>query len=281
MHSLMQTSSRAPASRAAFTRSVVAPRIAPQVRIQTRARCVLPIRASATKLKDAYTQPIMDKGELQLDKFPAAPGIYAVYDKSNTLQYIGLSRKVDASVANHLQEVPDLTHEVKFATVLDASRESLTAAWKAWVEEAVESTGTVPPGNMPGETKWQSRAARPLKKEIRLTAGKGITGITIEQLIDQVVKTNKVVAFVKGTRTQPLCGFSHKLMTLLNETKADYEVVNVLDEVHNPGLREAIKTYSQWPTIPQLYVEGEFVGGADIVEQMVAKGELQAMIKAK
>lgn len=57
---------------------------------------------------------------------------------------------------------------------------------------------------------------------------------------------------MKGTRTQPQCGFSYKMLQLLNESKADFEVVNVLDDVHNPGLRDAIKTYSQWPTIPQV-----------------------------
>lgn len=62
----------------------------------------------------------------------------------------------------------------------------------------------------------------------------------------------QVVAFIKGTRSQPQCGFSYKVLTLLNEARADYEVVDVLDEQHNPGVREAIKNFSQWPTIPQV-----------------------------
>ena len=62
----------------------------------------------------------------------------------------------------------------------------------------------------------------------------------------------QIVAFIKGTRTQPQCGFSYKVLTMLNEARVNYEVVNVLDEQFNPGLREAIKTYSQWPTIPQV-----------------------------
>ena len=61
----------------------------------------------------------------------------------------------------------------------------------------------------------------------------------------------QVVAFIKGTRTQPQCGFSHRVLTLLNESRLPYEVVNVLDDVHNPGLREEIKVFSQWPTVPQ------------------------------
>lgn len=85
---------------------------------------------------------------------------------------------------------------------------------------------------------------------------------------------SQVVAFVKGTRSQPQCGFSYKMLQILNDSRTDYEVVNVLDDFHNPGLREAIKQYSQWPTIPQLYVGGEFVGGSDIVEEMQASGDL-------
>jgi Grx4 family monothiol glutaredoxin len=87
-----------------------------------------------------------------------------------------------------------------------------------------------------------------------------------------------VVAFIKGTRSQPQCGFSHKLLTILNDSRADYEVVNVLDEFYNPGLREAIKSYSMWPTIPQLYVGGEFVGGSDIVEEMQGNGQLAQLL---
>jgi Grx4 family monothiol glutaredoxin len=210
---------------------------------------------------------------------PEAAGVYAVYSSDGTIQYIGLTRKISGSVASHIQAVPELVDSVKFVTVADATRENLTAVWKEWVEAAVLDNGDIPVGNKPGENKkWQLRA-KPPKPEVKLTAGKPITGLTIEDLVDQVVKTNAVVAFVKGTRLAPQCGFSHKVMTMLNELKVDYEVVNVLDDVHNPGLREAIKAYSQWPTIPQLYVKGEFVGGADIAEQMFNSGELQQLLK--
>ncbi|KAG1679836.1 hypothetical protein FOA52_012749 [Chlamydomonas sp. UWO 241] len=223
-------------------------------------------------LESSALLPIIAKGELQLHTMTGA-GVYAVYDKTDKLQYIGLSRKIEASVANHMTELPDLTHAIKFCNMADTSRDALIAVWKGWIQEAVVATGDLPPGNTPGESKWQARKAAPIKKEIRLTAGKAIN-VPIESLLDQIVKENKVVAFVKGTRSQPACGFSLKMMTILNENKADYEVVNVLDEIFNPGLRDAIKTYSQWPTIPQLYVGGEFLGGADIVEQMNASGEL-------
>ncbi|GLC43465.1 hypothetical protein PLESTB_001560100 [Pleodorina starrii] len=234
---------------------------------------------SDAAMRDTTAVPVMDKGELS--QFPGSAGVYAVFDKAGVLQYIGLSRKVSASVAAHMQELPDLTAAIKYDIVDDASREGLTAAWKSWVEEAVAETGSIPSGNMPGETKWQSRSvARATKPEIRLTAGKPIQGITVEGLIDRIVKENSVVVFVKGTRQQPQCGFSARMLSTLTTLKADFEVVNVLDEYHNPGLREAIKSYSQWPTIPQLYIGGEFVGGADITEQMLGTGELQTMLRA-
>lgn len=69
------------------------------------------------------------------------------------------------------------------------------------------------------------------------------------------------------------------MMSLLTEAGAPFDVVNVLDEVYNPGLREALKAYSQWPTIPQVYVGGEFVGGADILEELHQKGELQQLVR--
>jgi Grx4 family monothiol glutaredoxin len=116
---------------------------------------------------------------------------------------------------------------------------------------------------------------------VKLTPGKGAEDLTcdIKELIDMLVKNERIVAFVKGTRTQPQCGFSYQMLTTLNALKAEYEVVNVLDEVHNPGLREAIKEYSAWPTIPQLYIGGEFVGGADIVQDMAGNGELAKLIR--
>jgi len=218
----------------------------------------------------------MEKGELSV--FPEQPAVYAVFDKEDAVQYIGLTRKLNVTVSNHLRDLPELTNSIKYEVITDATRDALTGAWKVWMEETLGDSGDIPPGNAPGETKWQSRVVRP-KADIKLTAGKAIN-VPIETLIDQVVKTNKVVAFVKGTRSQPQCGFSYKMLQVLNDSRTDYEVVNVLDEFHNPGLREAIKQYSQWPTIPQLYVSGEFVGGSDIVEEMQANGELRQVLEA-
>jgi monothiol glutaredoxin len=101
-----------------------------------------------------------------------------------------------------------------------------------------------------------------------------------EKVIDQIVKEHNVVLFMKGTAQFPMCGFSGKAIQLLNECNSDFDVftVNVLD---NNDIRQGIKEYSNWPTIPQLYVNGEFVGGSDILIEMHGSGELQQLLKTK
>jgi glutaredoxin-related protein len=188
--------------------------------------------------------------------FPTAPGIYAVYDKAGDLQYVGLSRRVSASLQSHLRDLPEFCASAKFVVVDTPERAALTDAWKAWMEEHINNGGNVPPGNVQGNTTWTARKARLAKPEIKLTPGAYVKlNVPIEFLIDKVVKELKVVAFIKGTRTAPQCGFSHRVLTILNEQAVDYEVLNVLDEDHNPGLREAIKKYGQWPTIPQVSLQ--------------------------
>ena len=101
-----------------------------------------------------------------------------------------------------------------------------------------------------------------------------------EKVIDQIVKEHNVVLFMKGTAQFPMCGFSGKAIQLLNECDSDFDVftVNVLDD---NDIRQSIKEYSNWPTIPQLYVNGEFIGGSDILIEMHESGELQQLLKNK
>jgi len=94
----------------------------------------------------------------------------------------------------------------------------------------------------------------------------------INAVIDDKVKNNDVFLFMKGSPDFPQCGFSGQVVQILNYLGVDYGSANVLED---QDLREGIKTYSNWPTIPQLYVKGEFVGGADIVREMFQQGELQ------
>ncbi len=100
----------------------------------------------------------------------------------------------------------------------------------------------------------------------------------INEWIDSQVKSNEVVLFMKGTPTFPQCGFSGQVVQILDYLGVTYSGVNVLE---SEELRQGIKAYSEWPTIPQLYVKGEFVGGADIVREMFQAGELQTLLAEK
>ena len=96
--------------------------------------------------------------------------------------------------------------------------------------------------------------------------------------IKEIVSANPVVLFMKGTKQFPQCGFSSRAVQLLQAAGCeDFVTVNVLE---NDAVRQGIKEYSDWPTIPQLYVNGEFVGGSDILMEMYEAGELQALLKA-
>ena len=102
--------------------------------------------------------------------------------------------------------------------------------------------------------------------------------MSIEQFIDNEVKSNDVVLFMKGTPQFPQCGFSGQVVQILDYLSVPYKGLNVLE---NDELRNGVKAYSNWPTIPQLYVKGEFVGGCDIVREMFQAGELQGLLKEK
>ena len=95
--------------------------------------------------------------------------------------------------------------------------------------------------------------------------------------IDEIVKKNDVVLFMKGTALFPQCGFSSRAISILEHLGVPYETVDVLQD---PEIRGGIKDYSDWPTIPQLYVKGEFVGGSDIMMEMFENGELQQLVGA-
>lgn len=103
-----------------------------------------------------------------------------------------------------------------------------------------------------------------------------MSGIT--DWIDNEVKTNDVVVFMKGTPDFPQCGFSGQVVQILNYLGVDYKGVNVLS---SDELRNGIKEYGSWPTIPQVYVKGEFVGGCDILREMFQQGELQDFLADK
>nr|YP_010337851.1 glutaredoxin [Timspurckia oligopyrenoides]UNJ17436.1 glutaredoxin [Timspurckia oligopyrenoides] len=94
--------------------------------------------------------------------------------------------------------------------------------------------------------------------------------------IDELLQSHAIVLFIKGTKLMPMCGFSNTAVQVLNRLQVDYHTVNVLED---SSMRQMIKEYSNWPTIPQLYVHCEFVGGTDIMTEMYHTGELQEIIE--
>ena len=93
--------------------------------------------------------------------------------------------------------------------------------------------------------------------------------------IDKLVKHHKILVFMKGNKLMPQCGFSNNVVQILNSLGVPYETVDVLAD---SDIRQGIKEYSNWPTIPQVYINGEFVGGSDILIELYQKGELQQMV---
>jgi len=99
---------------------------------------------------------------------------------------------------------------------------------------------------------------------------------TLRQRIDGLVKNNKVFLFMKGNTDFPQCGFSARVVDVLQDVGVPFATFDILSD---PNMRQGVKDYAQWPTFPQLYVGGEFVGGCDIVTEMYQNGELQTLIK--
>src|SRR5919206_758371 len=100
----------------------------------------------------------------------------------------------------------------------------------------------------------------------------------VRDRIEEVVRNNDIVLFMKGSALFPQCGFSSRAVAILDHLGVQYETVDVLQD---PEIRNGIKAYSDWPTIPQLYVKGEFVGGSDIMMEMYESGELQQLLSDK
>jgi len=100
---------------------------------------------------------------------------------------------------------------------------------------------------------------------------------TVQQRIQGIIDGNDVVLFMKGTKHFPQCGFSATVVEVLRRSGSEFQDVNVLED---PAIRQGIKEFANWPTIPQLYVRGKFVGGCDIIREMYEKGELDAVLSA-
>ena len=98
------------------------------------------------------------------------------------------------------------------------------------------------------------------------------------QRIDELVKTNDILLFMKGTASFPMCGFSGRAVQVLKACGVDTKAIASVNVLEDDEIRQGIKDYSQWPTIPQLYLKGEFIGGSDIMMEMYESGELQKLL---
>ena len=103
----------------------------------------------------------------------------------------------------------------------------------------------------------------------------------VMQRIDELVKANEVVLFMKGSASFPMCGFSGRAIQVLKACGVDTKTVKTVNVLEDDEIRAGIKDYSNWPTIPQLYVKGEFIGGSDIMMEMYESGELQQVINGQ
>jgi monothiol glutaredoxin len=102
-----------------------------------------------------------------------------------------------------------------------------------------------------------------------------------QQRIDDLVKQNEVLLFMKGTASFPQCGFSGRAVQILKACGVEPKAIATVNVLEDAEIRAGIKDYSNWPTIPQLYIKGEFIGGSDIMMEMYESGELQSMLGAK
>ena len=201
------------------------------------------------------------------------------------MQYVAMSRKVAVSIENHLQLLgPDDLHTCKAVTWDKPSKQDLEGTATAWIQYCIDLTGGAPPGNTREGEIWRAKAAdvRRAKPNIQFAedlAAKNDTALAVAE-IKRLVAAHTVVLFIKGTRQAPQCGFTDATVALFDQLGVDYECIDCLDEERNPGLREAIKELSVWPTIPQVYIGGEFTGGADVCRELAESGELQEVIRA-
>jgi monothiol glutaredoxin len=102
-----------------------------------------------------------------------------------------------------------------------------------------------------------------------------------QQRIDQLVKTNDILLFMKGSASFPMCGFSGRAIQILKACGVDPKAIATVNVLEDQEIRQGIKDYSEWPTIPQLYIKGEFIGGSDIMMEMYESGELQQVINGE
>lgn len=201
------------------------------------------------------------------------PGVYGIYSAEDRLQYVAAVRNISEAIAVHLEFIKDADRlfAVRMLTVPEVDAAPLGEVARNWVMTHTEYDD-VPPGNGDAAPEWR---VEPFSPDVLLRVG---GDVDIEGEIRRVLRRYRVVLFMKGTRDAPRCGFSESAVGVLKDMLQDeFVCVDCLD-ARNGDVRDGIKRYSEWPTIPQLYVDGEFVGGADIIAGMVKDGQLKKLL---
>ncbi|XWS55518.1 hypothetical protein CRYUN_Cryun09bG0007000 [Craigia yunnanensis] len=182
----------------------------------------LTIASALKNLLEVQTVPFPVTPEEFAAKFPSDAGVYAVFDKKKKKSLSLSASRVTLLGAGSLltpkESVPELCSFVKVGVVNEPDRTAPNQAWKSWMEEHIQTTGKVPPGNESGNT-------------------------------------NRISDLLLGSRSAPMCGFSQRVVAILESQGVDYESVDVLDEEYNSGLRETFRQNSNWPTFPQVFCE--------------------------
>lgn len=210
-----------------------------------------------------------------LPAYWARPGVYGVYNAAHQLQFVAATYDVRAAIAAHIRTFSDPTtvYATRMITVEHPAAAPLDSLSETWVLAHVEFGPGVPPGNGDAEPRWRDD---PAARDVGLDSRTG----EVDAAIRAVLREHRVVLFMKGTFEAPRCNFSSRTIETLAAAFGDaFVCVDCLDALRNPGLREGIKAYSQWPTIPQVYVDGEFLGGTDIVADLASKNLLSSKLK--
>jgi len=201
----------------------------------------------------------------------------------------GLSKQMSRSVSDHAdnigpQEAGMLIASLKCLEMPDASKEVLKATWEQWIKEHMSNGGEIPAGNLPesapgADGRWRIRRNQG-RPPLNLAGVRGITS-QAEALdaVKNAVTRHPIVLFMKGTPVMPQCGFSARSVGIMSSLGIPFETVNVMDVEANPGVRDAVKEFGNWPTIPQLFVKGQLMGGADIIAEMHTSGQLETTLK--
>lgn len=214
-------------------------------------------------------------------------GVYGVYSNTGDLNFVASTKNVATALQTHLDNVDDPkinVFSVRMMTVDELTpevTEPLNMFAERWVMALHENGLPVPVGNTEEGAPWRI-APHIADVSFSNTMAMPDDETRVKAEIELILRDHRVVLFMKGTKTQPMCGFSRSVVDILTKATEDagqtFVCVNCLDGTKNGGLREGIKMYSNWPTIPQLYIDGDFVGGADIVEEMQDNGELAAAL---